>query len=155
MLPGSAAYAFDLSSSIDAGSWYGTLLQGVFDLTPAMTWLQVIGYGGYLAVVMTLFVRGVRATAPKQPVPDKAASAPKAQDAPPARRRPAWVVPVAVVDPSVRPLPLEMSVFRGQMPVGWGQALTFGVLLVLSVLIVFAFFQRWFVQGVGSSAVKG
>jgi multiple sugar transport system permease protein len=65
-----------------------------------------------------------------------------------------WPV-LMVSDPSVRPLPLEMSVFQGQQPVDWGQILAFGVLLVLPVLIVFAFFQRWFVQGVASSAVKG
>lgn len=97
VLPGGTAYAFDLSGSVDAGSWYGTLLQGVFNLTPAMTWLQVLGYGTYLAVVMTLFVRGVRARAPKQPAADKVTAAREAQGAPPARRRPAWVVPVAVV----------------------------------------------------------
>jgi len=68
----------------------------------------------------------------------------------------AFLWPVLMIsDPSVRPLPLEMSVFQGQMPVDWGQVLAFGVLLVLPVLIVFAFFQRWFVQGVASSAVKG
>ncbi|MFF0780256.1 iron uptake transporter permease EfeU [Streptomyces sp. NPDC003720] len=94
VLPGKAAYAVDLSGSIDAGSWYSTLVQGVFNLTPAMTWLQVFGYAGYLAVVMTLFVRGLRATAPK-PASGKAAPAPNAPT--PARRRPAWVVPVAVV----------------------------------------------------------
>ncbi|MEU0674665.1 carbohydrate ABC transporter permease [Streptomyces sp. NPDC006172] len=65
-----------------------------------------------------------------------------------------WPV-LMVSDPSVRPLPLEMSVFQGQMPVDWGQVLAFGVLLVLPVLIVFTFFQRWFVQGVASAAVKG
>jgi multiple sugar transport system permease protein len=65
-----------------------------------------------------------------------------------------WPV-LMVSDPSVRPLPLQMSVFQGQLPVDWGQVLAFGVLLVLPVLIVFAFFQRWFVQGVASSAVKG
>ena len=65
-----------------------------------------------------------------------------------------WPV-LMVSDPAVRPLPLEMSVFQGQMPVDWGQILAFGVLLVLPVLLVFAFFQRWFVQGVASSAVKG
>ncbi|MFE2063317.1 carbohydrate ABC transporter permease [Streptomyces sp. NPDC059467] len=68
----------------------------------------------------------------------------------------AFLWPVLMVsDPSVRPLPLEMSVFQGQQPVDWGQVLAFGVLLVLPVLVVFAFFQRWFVQGVASSAVKG
>ncbi|MFJ9846798.1 carbohydrate ABC transporter permease [Kitasatospora sp. NPDC101155] len=65
-----------------------------------------------------------------------------------------WPV-LMVNDPAVRPLPLEMSVFQGQQPPDWGQILAFGVLLVLPVLIVFAFFQRWFIQGVASSAVKG
>jgi multiple sugar transport system permease protein len=65
-----------------------------------------------------------------------------------------WPV-LMVSDPAVRPLPLEMGVFSAQQPVDWGQILAFGVLLVLPVLIVFAFFQRWFVQGVASSAVKG
>jgi high-affinity iron transporter len=60
VLPGGTAFAFDLSGSVDAGSWYSTLLQGVLNLTPAMTWLQVAGYAGYLAVVMPLFVRGAR-----------------------------------------------------------------------------------------------
>ncbi|AVV41147.1 carbohydrate ABC transporter permease [Streptomyces sp. ID05-04B] len=65
-----------------------------------------------------------------------------------------WPV-LMVSDPALRPLPLEMSVFQGQQPPDWGQILAFGVLLVLPVLVVFAFFQRWFVQGVASSAVKG
>ncbi|RPE46396.1 high-affinity iron transporter [Streptomyces sp. Ag109_O5-1] len=65
VFPGNTAYALDLSGSIDAGSWYSTLLQGVLNITPTMTWLQTAGYVGYLAVVMTLFVRGVRASAPK------------------------------------------------------------------------------------------
>jgi multiple sugar transport system permease protein len=65
-----------------------------------------------------------------------------------------WPV-LMVSDPSVRPLPLELSVFPGQQPPDWGQILAFGVLLVLPVLIVFTFFQRWFVQGIASSAVKG
>ncbi|MFK0284493.1 iron uptake transporter permease EfeU [Streptomyces sp. NPDC090499] len=134
VLPGNTAYVFDLSSHIDAGSWYSTLLQGVLNITPAMTWLQVVGYVGYLAVVMTLFVRGVRgvpgarATAPE---PAAATSAPQPAVAEPeeepepepelepepdlelepepavreseprparaVRRRPVWVVPVAVV----------------------------------------------------------
>ncbi|MFJ9705073.1 iron uptake transporter permease EfeU [Streptomyces sp. NPDC101234] len=65
VFPGNTAYALDLSGSVDAGSWYSTLLQGVLNITPTMTWLQTAAYVGYLAVVMTLFVRGVRASAPK------------------------------------------------------------------------------------------
>ncbi|MFF4303020.1 iron uptake transporter permease EfeU [Streptomyces sp. NPDC001601] len=71
VLPGRTGYAFDLGSHIDAGSWYSTLVQGVLNITPAMTWLQMAGYAGYLAVVMTLFVRGVRG------VPGARAAAPK------------------------------------------------------------------------------
>ncbi|MGW2451935.1 iron uptake transporter permease EfeU [Streptomyces sp. NPDC001704] len=97
VLPGKSAYAVDLSQSIDPGAWYSTLVQGVFNLTPTMTWLQVVAYVGYLAVVMTLFVRGVRTVAEK---PAKAAEPAEGEPAAagvPARRRPAWVVPVAVV----------------------------------------------------------
>ncbi|MFJ9864096.1 iron uptake transporter permease EfeU [Streptomyces sp. NPDC101165] len=94
VLPGGTAYAVDLAGSVDAGSWYGTLVQGVFNLTPTMTWLQVVAYVAYLVVVMTLFVRGVRATAPK---PAAERSAPEPEAARPQRRRPVWVIPAAVV----------------------------------------------------------
>ena len=93
VLPGLTSYAFDLSGSVDAGSWYSTLIQGVFNLMPTMTWLQVIGYVGYLAVVMPLFVRGVKTKTP-EPAP---APAELSEPAPSPRRRPVWVVPVAVV----------------------------------------------------------
>ncbi|MET8719023.1 iron uptake transporter permease EfeU [Streptomyces misionensis] len=101
VLPGRTAYAVDLAGSIDAGSWYSTLVQGVFNLMPTMTWLQVVAYVGYLVVVMTLFVRGVRATAPKpkpkpEPAERPAAEAP-AGPRPRTGRRPAWVIPTAVV----------------------------------------------------------
>lgn len=58
-------------------------------------------------------------------------------------------------DPSVRPLPLQMSVFSARVPVDWGQTFAFGTLLVLPVLVVFLIFQRYFVQSVAGSAVKG
>ena len=93
VLPGLTSYAFDLSGSVDAGSWYSTLIQGVFNLMPTMTWLQVVGYVGYLAVVMPLFVRGVKTKSP-EPAP---ATAKLSEPAPSPRRRPVWVVPVAVV----------------------------------------------------------
>ncbi|AKJ08937.1 iron permease [Streptomyces incarnatus] len=94
VLPGKTAYAVDLASSVDAGSWYSTLIQGVLNLNPTMTWLQVVAYVAYLAVVMTLFVRGVRATAPK-PAKERPGQEPKAGR--PERRRPVWVLPAAVV----------------------------------------------------------
>ncbi|OAH13059.1 iron uptake transporter permease EfeU [Streptomyces jeddahensis] len=106
VLPGGTAYAVDLSRSVDAGSWYSALAQGVFNLTPTMTWLQVVGYTGYFAVVMTLFIRGVHdvrrpavtgagtAAAPREP---QGKRDPLGKAVPPVRRRPAWVIPVAVV----------------------------------------------------------
>ncbi|MGA5206816.1 iron uptake transporter permease EfeU [Streptomyces variegatus] len=110
VLPGGAAYAFDLSGSIDAGSWYSTLLQGVLNLTPTMTWLQVAGYAGYLAVVMTLFVRGVRGVRRERGVrgvpgarsrdtatPPRPGSATPGRPAGPAPARPRWLLPVSVV----------------------------------------------------------
>ncbi|MBV9022463.1 MAG: FTR1 family protein [Streptomycetaceae bacterium] len=75
-LPGATAYAFDLSSTIDAGSWYGTLLQGVFNIMPQMTWLQILAYGMYGVVVMTLFIRGVRTTKPAPRAVDTAGKPP-------------------------------------------------------------------------------
>ncbi len=62
---------------------------------------------------------------------------------------------LTVSDPAVRPLPLEISVFSGQQPVDWGAVFAFGTLLVLPVLILFFVFQRFFVQSVAGSAVKG
>jgi high-affinity iron transporter len=94
VLPGGTSYAVDLGGSVDAGAWYSTLVQGVFNLTPTMTWLQVAGYAGYLAVVMPLFLRGAPGR-PKEPTP-KAPETKRTRPAP-VRRRPAWVVPVAVV----------------------------------------------------------
>ena len=64
--------------------------------------------------------------------------------------------PVLVVDDaSRRPLPLEISVFQGQPPFDWGQIFAFGVMMSLPVLIVFLVFQRWFIQSVATSGLKG
>ncbi|MFF4532826.1 iron uptake transporter permease EfeU [Streptomyces sp. NPDC001407] len=114
VLPGKSAFAFDLSQSIDAGSWYGTLAQGVLNLTPSMTWLQVIAYVAYLTVVMTLFVRGVR-TKPAKAESPKAEKAEKTEKAP--SSRPAWVVPAAVVAvPAV--VAGAVVAFSGSKPAG-------------------------------------
>ncbi|GEO96172.1 carbohydrate ABC transporter permease [Kocuria turfanensis] len=65
-----------------------------------------------------------------------------------------WPV-LMISEPDLRPLPLQISVFAGQLPPAWGQVMAFGVLLVVPVVIVFLAFQRWFIEGVASSAVKG
>ncbi|MFE1835268.1 iron uptake transporter permease EfeU [Streptomyces sviceus] len=93
VLPGGTSYAVDLGGSVDAGAWYSTLVQGVFNLTPTMTWLQVAGYVCYLAIVMTLFLR----SAPGRTTGPAAKERETKSERPAVRRRPAWVVPVAVV----------------------------------------------------------
>ncbi|MCK7622554.1 FTR1 family protein [Streptomyces sp. RS10V-4] len=91
VLPGKAAFAFDLSHGIDPNAWYTTLVQGVFNLMPAMTWLQVLAYAGYLVIVMTLFIRGVRSAAGAKaaPAPRPATAATAATAAPAAAAAPA------------------------------------------------------------------
>lgn len=56
ILPDGAA-AYDLNAVIPASSWYGTLLGGLFQFKADPTWLQVVGWLLYLAVVLTVFLR--------------------------------------------------------------------------------------------------
>lgn len=57
LLPGGTALAFDVSSAVPAGSWYGALLQGVLNLEPEMTWAAVIAYLGYAGAMLLLYLR--------------------------------------------------------------------------------------------------
>lgn len=64
LLPGLDRLAFDVSSSIEPGSWYGALLKGTVNLSPATTWLQAIGWLLYIAPVLVLYFRPPAAAAP-------------------------------------------------------------------------------------------
>ena len=64
--------------------------------------------------------------------------------------------PVLVTSgPDVRPLPLGISVFVTQPPISWGQIMAFAFMMTIPLLVLFIAFQRWFVQSVASSGVKG
>jgi multiple sugar transport system permease protein len=64
--------------------------------------------------------------------------------------------PVLVTSgPDVRPLPLGISVFVTQPPISWGDIMAFAFLMTIPLLVIFILFQRWFVQSVASSGVKG
>ncbi|HTL42580.1 MAG TPA: iron uptake transporter permease EfeU [Pseudolysinimonas sp.] len=69
VLPGITATAFDVSSVISPASWYGALLSGVFNFTPAPTVLQVIVWVGYVVATLAIFlqVSRPRAAAVVQP----------------------------------------------------------------------------------------
>ncbi len=56
---------------------------------------------------------------------------------------------------SVRPLPLGIAAFYTLPPLQWGDIFAFGVMMVTPVLLIFLFFQRWFVEGVATTGIKG
>jgi high-affinity iron transporter len=57
VLPGLNALAYDVSSQVPQSSWYGVLLKGTLNFSPAATWLEVTAWLAYLIPVMTLFLR--------------------------------------------------------------------------------------------------
>ena len=56
-LPGHQLRAFDISAAMDWGSWYGQVLQGIFNISANPTVLQLTGWLIYLAIVWPLFLR--------------------------------------------------------------------------------------------------
>jgi len=72
-------WAFDVTAAIRPDSALAVLLQATVGFMPRMSWLQVIAWVLYLAVVGTLFVRGLRRpssrTTPSSSVPASASSA--------------------------------------------------------------------------------
>lgn len=57
--------------------------------------------------------------------------------------------------PKVRPLTIAMQQFFGRDPKVWGDIMAFAAMITIPVLIVFLLFQKWFVQSVATSGVKG
>jgi len=66
-LPGLNSLAFDVSGTVPPDSWYGTILKGTVNFSPATTWLQAIFWLAYLVPVMVLFFRPARAAAESSP----------------------------------------------------------------------------------------
>jgi high-affinity iron transporter len=60
ILPGLNSLAFDVSSAIPPGSWYGTLLKGTVNFSPRTTWLELAAWLAYVVPVSYLFVRAIR-----------------------------------------------------------------------------------------------
>ena len=55
----------------------------------------------------------------------------------------------------VRPLALGIGTFKTTAPVQWGDIMAYAALMTIPLVIIFLVFQRYFVQGVASSGVKG
>ncbi len=59
-LPGLYDLAFDVSHIIRPDSWYGTLLKGIFNFSPATTKLEAVAWLAYATPTMALFLRTIR-----------------------------------------------------------------------------------------------
>jgi multiple sugar transport system permease protein len=66
----------------------------------------------------------------------------------------AWSLTI-INTPSKQTLPLAIALFQGQNSTLWGLVFAASVIAVLPVVVVFLIFQRYFVQGLTSGAVKG
>ncbi|KAA0080514.1 iron transporter [Mycolicibacterium sp. P9-64] len=75
-LPGLANKAFDVTSWFNWSSWYGEAIQGIFNVTPTPTVLQLALWLAYLVVVLALFLRPMRKPAipTDTPSPDSPSS---------------------------------------------------------------------------------
>lgn len=77
VLPGLNRLAFDVSNQIPPASWYGTMLKGTVNFTPATTWLQAIAWTLYTVPVLFVFIRTVRrpvrrpAGSARRPIPQE------------------------------------------------------------------------------------
>lgn len=79
VVPGINNLAFDISDVYDPTTWYGSLLGGMFNLTPAPTVLETIAWVAYAVPVLVLFLRRPSAaTRPAAPSPAVDAPAPTA-----------------------------------------------------------------------------
>ncbi|MCD6122808.1 MAG: carbohydrate ABC transporter permease [Spirochaetales bacterium] len=54
-----------------------------------------------------------------------------------------------------RPLTVAMQQFFSQDPKLWGDIFAFASMVTFPLLILFLFFQKWFIQSVASSGIKG
>lgn len=69
-LPGLNTLLFDVSDVVEPSSWYGTLLKGVFNFSPATTVLEGCAWLLYVIPTMTIFLLKARArtaTSPTRP----------------------------------------------------------------------------------------
>ena len=74
VLPGINSLAFDVTAFVPSDSWYGTLLKGTLNFSPATTWLEAIVWVAYVVPVMTIFIlkSRQRPSVPVAPTPETA-----------------------------------------------------------------------------------
>lgn len=65
-----------------------------------------------------------------------------------------WALTI-ISDPLKRTLPIALASFQGQYSTQWGIVFAGSLIAVAPVIALFAFLQRYFIQGMLSGAVKG
>jgi multiple sugar transport system permease protein len=60
-----------------------------------------------------------------------------------------------ITDESLRTLPIAIANFRGQHATNWGLVFAASLSAVVPTVVMFIFFQRYFIQGLTSGAVRG
>ena len=65
-----------------------------------------------------------------------------------------WALTI-INDPNKRTLPIAITLFQGQHATSWGLVFAASAIAVLPVITVFAIFQRQFVSGLATGALKG
>lgn len=63
-LPGLHVLAFDVSGAVPPSSWYGTLLKGTLNFSPATTWFEAAAWLAYVLPVLFLYLRTNRKAPP-------------------------------------------------------------------------------------------
>jgi alpha-1,4-digalacturonate transport system permease protein len=61
---------------------------------------------------------------------------------------------LVINDDSMRTVPLALANFVGQYAVRWGDLLAMTTLSIIPTLIIFLFFQRYFMRGISSTGLK-
>lgn len=64
LLPGLHDLAFDVTAQVPPSSWYGTLLKGTVNFSPATTWLEAGAWVLYVVPVLALFLVATRRPRP-------------------------------------------------------------------------------------------
>ncbi|TQJ66904.1 high-affinity iron transporter [Arthrobacter sp. SLBN-100] len=57
ILPGLHIVAFDVSTAVPPSSWYGTLLKGTLNFSPATTWLEASAWLLYVVPILFFYLR--------------------------------------------------------------------------------------------------
>ena len=75
LLPGLNQLAFDVTDQVPPGSLLGTLLKGIFNFSPATTWLEAAVWVTYVVPTLAIFIHRIR-SAPSKPSERAATVAP-------------------------------------------------------------------------------